>query len=146
MCGLSEPTGVIATDDIGALIALEPDCVVYTAQGGTWPMEAIDQLSKFLATGINMAATSMVWPAVAAPDWPYPPDNQVGVHRVVIEEDPRVEPNTHGSHPVLDSTEAGCISTAARVVNAIDWICRAPKGLIAVEDVPQAEVIRGLMW
>jgi hypothetical protein len=34
----------------------------------------------------------------------------------------------------------------ARVVNAIDWICRAPKGLIAVEDVPQAEVIRGLMW
>jgi hypothetical protein len=40
----------------------------------------------------------------------------------------------------------GCISTAARVVNAIDWVCRAPKGLIAVEDIPQAEVIRGLMW
>jgi hypothetical protein len=83
---------------------------------------------------------------VAAPDWPYPPDNQIGVHRVVVEGDPRVELNTHVSHPVLDSTDAGCISTAARVVNAIDWICRAPAGLIAVEDIPQAALIRGLMW
>ena len=41
---------------------------------------------------------------------------------------------------------AGCISTAARVVNAIDWICRAPKGLISVEDIPPVDVIRGLMW
>ncbi len=82
----------------------------------------------------------------AAPDWDYPPDNKVGVHRVVVDGDPRVELNTHVSHPVLDPTEAGCISTAARVVNAIDWICRAPKGLIAVEDIPQAAIIRGLMW
>ncbi len=312
LCGLSEPTGIISTDDIDGLIALKPDCVVYTSQGETRPLEAIEQMSKFLAAGINVAATSMVWlvtprqaddwlrapleqaceagdaslyvngidpgysgdtevhaalslvtrarsitvqeifdygnyddyeftgksmgfgmtaddetpmlflPGVitsmwrgpvrnladqlgveldeirqrtepwytqsrieckmttvepgqmaaarfavegvrdgvavitmehinrltpaAAPDWEYPPDNQVGVHRVVVEGDPRVELNTHVSHPVLDSTDAGCISTAARVVNAIDWICRAPKGLIAVEDIPQAEVIRGLMW
>ena len=84
--------------------------------------------------------------AAAAPEWDYPPDNRIGVHRVVVEGDPRVELNTHVSHPVLDSTDAGCISTAARVVNAIEWVCRAPKGLIAVEDIPQAEVIRGLMW
>jgi hypothetical protein len=32
------------------------------------------------------------------------------------------------------------------VVNAIDWICRAPKGLICVEDIPPVDVIRGLMW
>jgi hypothetical protein len=50
------------------------------------------------------------------------------------------------SHPVLDSTDAGCISTAARVVNAIDWICRAPSGLIAVEDIPLSATVRGLMW
>jgi 2,4-diaminopentanoate dehydrogenase len=50
------------------------------------------------------------------------------------------------SHPGLDVTEAGCLSTAARVVNAIDWVCRAPAGLIAVEDIPAAEIIRGLMW
>ena len=312
LCGLDQPTGVIATDDIDALIALKPDCVVYTAQGETRPMEALEQMSRFLAAGINVAATSMVWlvtprqaddwlrvpleqacetgnaslyvngidpgysgdtevhsalslvtratsitvqeifdygnyddyeftgksmgfgmtadddaadalPArrhhdvvgwsgpqsrraarrgtrrgsathravvhrqrieckmttvepgqmaaarfavegvrngvpvitmehinrltqAAAPDWDYPPDNKVGVHRVVVEGDPRVELNTHVSHPVLDPTEAGCISTAARVVNAIDWICRAPKGLIAVEDIPQSAIIRGLMW
>ena len=312
LCALSEPTGIIATDDIDALIALKPDCVVYTAQGETRPMEAIDQMSNILAAGINIAATSMVWlvaprkaddwlrepleqacetgnsslyvngidpgysgdtevhsalslvtratsvtvqeifdyanyddfeftgkamgfgmtpdddppmlflpgvitsmwggpvrnlaeqlaveldevrqraepwytperieckmatvepgqmaaarfavegvrngvpvitmehinrlTAASAPDWDYPPDNHIGVHRVVVEGAPRVEINTHVSHPVFDPTDAGCISTAARVVNAIDWICRAPKGLISIEDIPPTELIRGLMW
>lgn len=312
LCGLSQPTGVIATDDVDALIALEPDCVVYTSQAETRPLDAIEEMSKFLAAGINVAATSMVWlvtprhaddwlraplqdackkgdsslyvngidpgfsgdtevhaalslvtrarsitvqeifdyanyddyeftgknmgfgmapdddapmlflPGVitamwggavrnladqlgieldelrqrtepwytpkrieckmatvevgqlaavrfavegvrdgepvitmehitrltndTAPDWDFPPDGQVGVHRVIVEGDPRVELNTHVTHPGLDSTDAGCMSTAARVVNAIDWICDAPSGLLALEDVPQAEVIRGLMW
>lgn len=312
LCGLTEPTGIIATDDIDALIAMKPDCVVYTAQAETRPMEAIEQLSKLLAAGINVVGSSMVWlvtpgqaddwlrgpleeaceagnsslyvngvdpgysgdtevhtalslvtrarsitvqeifdygnyddyeftgksmgfglsaddepsvfflpgvltsmwrgpvqnladqlgieldevrqriepwytdkrigckmmtvepggmaavrfavegvrdgvpvitmehitrlTAASAPDWAYPPDGKPGVHRVVVEGEPRVELNTHVSDPRLDVTEAGCVSTAARVVNAIDWICRAPKGLIAVEDIPQSAVIRGLMW
>lgn len=312
LCGLTEPTGIVATDDIDALIALKPDCVVYTAQGETRPMEVIEQMSKFLSAGINIAATSMVWlvtphqaddwlrlplqqacetgnaslyvngidpgysgdtevhsalsltararsilvqeifdyanyddfeftgkqmgfgagvdddtpllflPGVliamwggavrnladqlgvdlddvrqriepwyskerieckmatiepgqmaavkfavegvrdgravitmehvtrlteaSAPDWELPPDGHPGVHRVVIDGDPRVELNTHVSHPGLDVTEAGCYATAARVVNAIDWICRAPAGLIAVEDIPPTALIRGLMW
>ena len=65
---------------------------------------------------------------------------------MVVEGEPRVELNTHVSDPNLDITEAGCVSAAARVVIVIDWVCRAPKGLIAVEDIPQADVIRGLMW
>ncbi len=312
LCGLTEPTGIIATDDIDALIALQPDCAVYTAQAETRPMEAIEQLTKLLAAGINVVGSSMVWlvtpgqaddwlrgplekaceagnsslyvngvdpgysgdtevhsalslvtratsilvqeifdyanyddyeftgksmgfgasaedetpmlflpgvlttmwggpvrnladqlgielddvrqriepwyaekrieckmatvepgqmaavrfavegvrdgvpvitmehitrlTAASAPDWEYPPDGKPGVHRVVVEGEPRVELNTHVSDPVLAVTEAGCVSTAARVVNVIDWICRAPKGLIAVEDIPQAAVIRGLMW
>jgi hypothetical protein len=32
------------------------------------------------------------------------------------------------------------------VVNAIDWVCRAPQGLIAVDDIPQSATMRGLMW
>jgi len=84
--------------------------------------------------------------SAAAPDWEFPPDNQTGVHRVVVDGDPRVEVNPHVSHPVLDSTDAGCMATAARVVNAIDWVCRAPSGLISVEDIPQVALIRGLMW
>jgi hypothetical protein len=64
----------------------------------------------------------------AAPEWEYPPDGKTGVHRVVVEGEPRVESNAHVSHPVLDVTEAGCVSTAARIVNVIDWVCRAPAG------------------
>ncbi|BBY19617.1 hypothetical protein MLIT_52090 [Mycolicibacterium litorale] len=84
--------------------------------------------------------------AAAAPHWPYPPDGHIGVHRVVVEGEPRVEVNTHVSHPVFDPTDAGCISTAARAVNTIDWVCRAPSGLFAVADIPPTELIRGVMW
>ncbi|KUH67606.1 dihydrodipicolinate reductase [Mycolicibacterium novocastrense] len=312
LCGLSDPTGVTATDDIDALIALKPDCVVYTALGETRPMEAIEEMSRFLAAGINVVGTSMVWlvtprqiddwlrvpleeacaagnsslyvngidpgysgdtavlaalslvtraesvtvqevfdygnyddyeytgtamgfgttaddelamafqPGVittmfgglvrniahhlgvelddvtqrfepwyadrrieckmmtvepgglagvrfaaegirggaplitvehttrltpaAAPDWEYPPEGHSGVHKVIVEGEPRIEVNTLLSHPVLDVTEAGCVSTAARVVNVIDWVCRAPQGIIAVEDIPPAEMVRGLVW
>ena len=302
LCGLDEPTGIIATDDIDALVALGADCVVYTSQGETRPMEAIDQMAKFLDGGhqrrryvdglaghaapcrrlvagaleracaagnaslyINgidpgfsgdtlvhsavslttrvssitvqeifdygnyddaeftgaamgfgttpdddppmmflpgvivsmwggqvrsladhldikldevrqrvepwytperidctmmtvqpgqMAAVRFATEGVrdggpvitlehvtrlttaAAPDWEFPPDGHTGVHRVVVAGEPRVEINTHVSHPVFDSTEAGCISTAGRAINAIDWVCRAPQGLIGVEDIP----------
>lgn len=312
LCGLSEPTGIIATDDIDALIALKPDCVVYTALGETRPVEALEQMSRFLSAGINVVGTSMVWlvtprqaddwlrgpleeacaagnsslyvngidpgysgdtavlaalslttraesvtvrevfdygnyddyeytgtamgfgskpgddPAMAflpgvittmfgglvrniaahlcielddvterfepwytdqrieckmmtvepggmagvrfaaeglragspvitvehttrltpaaAPDWEYPPDGHSGVHKVIIEGEPRVEIDTLLSHPVLDVTEAGCVSTAARVVNVIDWVCRAPSGLISMEEIPPSEMARGLMW
>lgn len=312
LCGLDEPTGVVATGDIDALIALSPDCVVYTALGETRPMEAIEEMSRFLSAGINVVGTSMVWlvtprqaddwlrvpleqacaagdsslfvngidpgysgdtavhaalslvtraesvtvqeifdygnyddyeytgtamgfgttpqddtpmafqPGVitsmfgglvrslaghlaveldevrqryepwytdqriectmmtvepgqlaairfavegvrdgvpvitvehttrltpaAAPEWEYPPDGQSGVHKVIVEGEPRIEVSTQMSHPALDVTDAGCLATAARAVNAIDWVCRAPSGLLAIEDVPPTELIRGLMW
>ncbi|MGE2833696.1 dihydrodipicolinate reductase [Mycobacterium sp. SMC-4] len=312
LCGLPDPTGIKATDDIDALIALQPDCVVYTALGETRPMEAIEQMARLLSAGINVVGTSMVWlvtphqaddwlrapleaacasgnstlyvngidpgysgdtavfsalslvtraesvtvqeifdygnyddyeytgtsmgfgttpgdatpmafqPGVvvsifgglvrnlarhldiklddvrqrfepwytgerieckmmtvepgqlaavrfaaegvlggvpvitvehvnrltsaAAPDWQFPPDGMTGVHKVIVEGEPRVEVSTHLSHPVLDVTEAGCVSTAARAVNAIDFVCRAPAGLAALEGIPPTEMIRGLMW
>jgi hypothetical protein len=311
LCGLTQPTGIIATDDIDALLALGADCVVYTAQAETRPAEAIEQLSRFLSAGVNVVATSLVWlvaprqaedwlrvpleqacsdgdaslyvngidpgysgdtevytalslvtraksvlvqeifdyanyddfeftgktmgfgstaedtpilflpgvitsmwggpvrnlashlgieldevrqraeswftphriecpmatieagqmaaarfavegvvggepvitmehinrlTAASAPEWDYPPDNHIGVHRVVVEGEPRVEVNTHVSHPRFDPTDAGCISTAARVVNVIDWVCRAPAGLISVEDIPPTAMVHGLMW
>lgn len=312
LCGLDDTTGITATDDIDALLALDADCVVYTALGETRPMEAIDQMSRFLSAGINVVGTSLVWLATphhadewlrdplqracetgnaslyvngidpgfsgdtlvyaacslstrvssitvqeifdygnyddyeftgtsmgfgtkvdddppmlflpgvivsmfggpvrsladhlgitldevrqrderwftpepidcimtkvepggmaavrfaaegivdgepvitlehitrltdaAAPDWPFPPDGQAGVHRVVVEGEPRIEINTHVSHPLFDTTVAGCISTAARAVNAIESVCRAPAGLIAAEEIPPGESLRGLAW
>jgi 2,4-diaminopentanoate dehydrogenase len=312
LCGLPDATGILATSDIDALIALGADCVVYTSQGETRPTEAIEQMARFLSAGVNVVATSMVWlvaphqaddwlreplrraceeggsslyvngvdpgfsgdtevyaalslvtrvrsvtvqeifdygnyddyeftgrsmgfgstpdddtpmlflPGVvasmwggpvrnlaqrlgiqlddirqrvecwyaterieclmatiepgqlaaarfavegvrdgapvitmehvtrltsaAAPDWEYPSDNRIGVHRVIVDGEPRVEIDTHLAHPVYDPTDAGCMATAARVVNVIDWVCRAPAGLVAVEDIPPVEMIRGLVW
>lgn len=312
LCGLEEATGIAATDDTDALVALGADCVVYTALGETRPMEAIDQMARFLSAGTNVVGTSLVWlatprhadgwvrdplqraceagnaslyvngidpgfsadtlaytalslttrvstvtvqeifdyanyddyeftgksmgfgfgpddtspmlllpgvvvsmwggqvrslaehlgitlddvrqrterwftkepidcimtrvepggmaavrfavegivgaepvitiehvtrlTAAAAPDWPYPPDGHIGVHRVVVEGEPRVEINTHVSHPLFDSTDAGCIATSGRAVNAIDWVCGAPAGLIAADEIPQSAMLRGLVW
>lgn len=52
LCGI-EPLGVTATDDVDALLALEPDCVVYN------PMFAnVDELERILGAGINVVTTS----------------------------------------------------------------------------------------
>jgi hypothetical protein len=45
LCGLAEPTGVIATDDVDALLALEADCVVYTSQAETRAAEAMEDIA-----------------------------------------------------------------------------------------------------
>ena len=52
LCGI-EPLGVLATEDIDALLALKPDCVVYN------PMFAnVDELVRILSAGINVVTTS----------------------------------------------------------------------------------------
>ncbi|MBP2452156.1 MULTISPECIES: NAD(P)H-dependent amine dehydrogenase family protein [Mycolicibacterium] len=61
LCGLTAPTGITATDDLDALLALHADCVVYTSQAETRPTEAIDELSRFLNAGVNVVGTSLVW-------------------------------------------------------------------------------------
>jgi 2,4-diaminopentanoate dehydrogenase len=66
LCGLDRPTGVLATDDIEALIALNADCVVYTSQAETRPHEALGEISRFLRAGTNVVGTSFVW--LVAPD------------------------------------------------------------------------------
>ena len=52
LCGM-EPVGVLATDDVAALLALEPDCVVYTPK---WP--DVDELVRILEAGIDVVATA----------------------------------------------------------------------------------------
>ena len=61
LCGFTEPTGVIATDDVDALVALNADCVVYMSQAETRPQQALRELTAFLAAGTNVVATSLVW-------------------------------------------------------------------------------------
>jgi hypothetical protein len=52
LCGL-ESLGVTATDDVDALLALRPDCVVYNPM---WP--SIDELVRILGAGVNVVTTA----------------------------------------------------------------------------------------
>ena len=61
LCGLGEPTGVVATDDLSALVDLRADCVVYTSQAETRPDVALQELTAFLTAGTNVVGTSLVW-------------------------------------------------------------------------------------
>lgn len=311
LCGSPVPTGVIATDDIDALVALGADCMVYTSQAETRPMVAIDEISRFLRAGTNVVGTSFVWlvapdqaddwlrgplaaacadggttlyingidpgfsgdtlvytalslaaratavtvqeifdygtyddaeftgvsfgfgtrpdhtpilfspgvlssmwgaqvrslaadlgieldevrerhekwvtpepidctmmreepghvaaikfgvdglrdgrpvvtmehvnrlTAAAAPDWPFPPDGHPGVHRVLVDGSPGIEINTHVGTSGIDHNQGGVIATAARVVNVIDAVCRAPVGLLAAHDLRALDHVRGVMW
>ena len=47
-----------ATNDAGALLALKPDCVCYTAVGESRPRECIDDFCRTLAAGIDVQTTS----------------------------------------------------------------------------------------
>lgn len=53
LCGLDEPTGVLATADVEALLALQPDCVVYNALH----LDA-DEVARILRSGANVVTTS----------------------------------------------------------------------------------------
>ncbi len=61
LCGLDIATGVVATDDVAALVALGADCVVYTNQAETRPEEALAEVCGFLAAGTNVVGSSFVW-------------------------------------------------------------------------------------
>jgi hypothetical protein len=48
-----DPVGVTATDDVDALLALQPDCVVYNPM---WP--DVDELVRILEGGVNVVSTA----------------------------------------------------------------------------------------
>jgi 4-hydroxy-tetrahydrodipicolinate reductase len=53
-------TGVLATDDVDGILAMKPDCVSYMATGDLRPTEAVDDMCRCLAAGINVVSTSVV--------------------------------------------------------------------------------------
>jgi hypothetical protein len=52
LCGIA-PTGVHATDDVDALLALRPDCIVYNPK---WP--DVEEMARLLESGANVVATA----------------------------------------------------------------------------------------
>ena len=63
------PTGVLATDDVAAVLAMRPDAVVYTATGDTRPADAIDDVIRALAAGANVVTTA-IYPLLHPPSAP----------------------------------------------------------------------------
>lgn len=61
LCGLDEDTGIVATSDVDALLALGADAVVYTVKAETRPQEVITELERILASGTNVVSTSMIF-------------------------------------------------------------------------------------
>jgi 4-hydroxy-tetrahydrodipicolinate reductase len=59
LCGIG-PVGIPATRDVDALLALDADCVCYTADAGMRPGDAIEDMARILASGKNVVSCSMV--------------------------------------------------------------------------------------
>lgn len=67
LCG-GPPADVTATQDAEALLALDVDCVCYTASSDVRPAQVIEDLCRMLAQGKNVVNTSFVpllYPAAA---------------------------------------------------------------------------------
>jgi hypothetical protein len=66
-----EPTGVIATSDIDAVLATRPDAVAYCASGDFRPDAALDDIERCLRAGANVV-TSAVYALLHPPSSPAP--------------------------------------------------------------------------
>jgi 4-hydroxy-tetrahydrodipicolinate reductase len=61
LAGLGRSLGVAATNDADALLALKPDCIVHTAMADNRLPDALADLRRFLAAGINVVSSGPVF-------------------------------------------------------------------------------------
>ena len=54
------PVGVVATNDVDALLDLNPDVVCYTATADLRPQEAVEDICRILRSGANVVSSSLV--------------------------------------------------------------------------------------
>jgi 4-hydroxy-tetrahydrodipicolinate reductase len=74
ICGLGKSLGLAATDDVDALVALEPDALVHYGPTAMQADDNIALITQFLRAGIDVCSTAMtpwVWPAMHLnpPNW-----------------------------------------------------------------------------
>ncbi|HEY3845120.1 MAG TPA: hypothetical protein VGL48_17875 [Acidimicrobiales bacterium] len=70
LAGLGKTLGVTGTSDVDALLALAPDCIVHTAMADDRIFEALADLERFLAAGINVVSSGPVFLKFPADDDP----------------------------------------------------------------------------
>lgn len=74
LAGLDAVTGILATDDMDAALAGEPQCAVYCAMGDTRMPDAMKDVARILAAGINVAGSA---PGVLQFPWQVIPDKYI---------------------------------------------------------------------
>src|SRR6202048_321426 len=74
--GLDSPvqTGIKAVDDLDAVLATKPDCVVYCAMGDTRVPDAMGDVMRILAAGVNVVGSS---PGLLQYPWGVMPDKYI---------------------------------------------------------------------
>ena len=61
LVGLDDSTGVIATTDLDAVLATNPECAVYTAMADNRLPDALEDYRRILAAGVNVVGSSAVF-------------------------------------------------------------------------------------
>lgn len=74
LAGLDVTTGVAAVNDLDVLISARPDCIVYCAMGDTRLPEAMTDVMRILAAGINVVGSS---PGLLQYPWGVMPDKYI---------------------------------------------------------------------
>ena len=74
LAGRAVTTGITATEDLEAVLAGEPACVVYCAMGDTRMVAAMDDVRRILAAGINVVGSA---PGVLQFPWHVMPDKYI---------------------------------------------------------------------
>jgi hypothetical protein len=74
LAGLDATTGVAATNDLDAIIAADPDCVVYCAMGDTRLPDAMADVRKLLAAGVDVVGSGL---GVLQYPWQVIPDKYI---------------------------------------------------------------------
>ncbi|OBG23729.1 diacylglycerol kinase [Mycobacterium sp. 852002-51057_SCH5723018] len=74
LCGAGLDTGIAAVDDLDAVLATGPECVVYCAMGDTRLPEAMADVMRILAAGFNVVGSS---PGLLQYPWGVMPDKYI---------------------------------------------------------------------
>jgi hypothetical protein len=122
LAGLGRPLGVAASGDADELLALRPDCVVYTALADVRVFEALAELARILRSGVNVVSSSPVF--LQFPDGVVPPEM---------------------SEPIREAAAAGNASIFVNGIDpgfANDWLPLAITGISErIEEVRCLEIL-----
>jgi 4-hydroxy-tetrahydrodipicolinate reductase len=107
LCGWPEPTGVVATNDIAALLALQPDACCYNP---LWP--DVDELVALLESGVNVC-TSAAWITGGKQS----PEDRARIEKACVEGNATIFGS--GAHPGMTNVIAMTLSGSCERVDEV---------------------------